>query len=132
MEGPSDAVSHAKVGEVPKGCSMAVSMRPTRLDLLGSWAARRTCRLSDGDAAGCEGAQPSEQLQQCGLPGTAAPIDQAQLPGRHPEADAPQEGLLSACEQGMTTFQGRASNFVLCDGAAASFGDVGSATAPDT
>ena len=99
-KGLTDAMSHSNAGEVPEGC-MAVSTRPAKLDLPAPQVARRTCGLGDGDAAGCGGAQPCKQLQQRGLPGAAAPIDQAQLPGRHPEANAPQEGLLSACEQGV-------------------------------
>ena len=82
------AMSHWHAKEVPEGC-MAVSMRLAKLDMLASWAARRTCRLSDGDAASCGGCQPSNQLQQRGLSSTAPPVDQAQLPGRDPEADVP-------------------------------------------
>lgn len=78
---------------------MAVKVMLAKLDMLASRAAaRRTCRLGDRNAARGGGCQPSDQLQQCGLPSTAPPVDQAQLPGRHPEADVPQEGLLSACE----------------------------------
>ena len=84
---------------------MAVSVRRAKLGKLAARAATRTCRLCDGDGASRGNSQPSKQLQQRGLPGTAAPVDQAQLPGRHPEADVPQEGLLSACERDWTTSQ---------------------------